>query len=284
MEIIIGKTSGFCYGVKRAVDGALDEINNDNNIYCLGELVHNKEVISELEEKGIKFIDNIDDVKENSRVIVRAHGIEKNIYEIAKSKGIKLVDYTCPKVIHIHDIVQKYCDDGYYIFLVGEKDHPEVIGTRSFCGENYCLIEDIQDVDNAMKQLEISKIQNLLLIVKTTYSVKKFEEITKKVENLIPKSINLIIKNTICYATEVRQKETEELSKNVDKMIIVGGKNSSNTKKLYDIAIKNCKNTIHIETVKELENENFDNIEKVGIMAGASTPMKIIDEIKDFLI
>lgn len=286
MKILVGKTAGFCYGVKRAVDGSIEQIekNNNQDIYCLGELVHNKQVVLGLKEKGIKFIENIDEIKNKiSKVIIRAHGIEKTIYVKAKEKNIDIIDYTCPNVLKIHKIAEEYKKQGYYIFLTGTENHPEVRGIISHCGENFSFITNEEDIENAIENFKKSNIKKLLLISQTTYNIKKFENVKKLIEEKIQKNINLIVKNTICLATEQRQKETRELSTNVDMMIIIGGKNSSNTKKLYEIASENCSNTICIETKDELDKKQYTNIEKIGIMAGASTPQKSIDEVIQFL-
>lgn len=285
MKIIIGKTSGFCYGVKRAVEGSIEEIKKQKDpIYCLGELVHNNEVIKDLEKQGLKFIENIEEVKDNkARVIVRSHGIEKEIYQKAKEKGIELVDYTCPNVLKIHKIVEEYQKKGYYIFLVGVKDHPETIGTISYSGENMSLIVQEDDIESAIKNLEKSEIKNLLVLVQTTYSIHKFEKIVEIIKSQLKEDIQMVIKNTICLTSEQRQKETEEISEQVDSMIIIGGKHSSNTRKLYEVAQKNCPNTVLIETKDELTKEMINRSERIGIMAGASTPQKSIEEIVEFL-
>lgn len=280
MEIIVGKTAGFCYGVKRAVDGSLNQIKENNNkIYCLGELVHNKQVVTELEDKGIKVIEKISDAPKKSTLIIRAHGVEKKIYNIAKENELEIIDYTCPNVLKIHDLAKEYEQNGFYIFLTGSENHPEIIGTKSYCGKNSIVISDENDVKNAMSKFEKSGIKKLLLISQTTYSLDKFEKIKKMVEQDIENNVEVVIKNTICLATEQRQKETQKLSQKVDCMIIIGGKNSSNTKKLYDIAKENCTNTILIETKDEINKENIKDFESVGIMAGASTPQKSIDDV-----
>ena len=285
MEIIVGKTAGFCYGVKRAVDGCVEQIQEKSKkIYCLGEIVHNKQVVLDLEDRGVEFIENIEDVKDiDSKVIIRAHGVEKNIYKVANNKDIELIDYTCPNVLKIHKIAEEYKNKGYYIFLTGIENHPEVIGILSNCGENVSLIKTENDMEKAYLNFKSSNIKKILLISQTTYSVKKFENIKKILEESLNEEYELVIKNTICLATETRQKETKELSLKVDIMIIIGGKNSSNTKKLYEVSLENCKNTICIETKKELENMDFKGINRVGIMAGASTPRKSIDEVVKFL-
>lgn len=282
MEILVGKTAGFCYGVKRAVDGAKSEIKETKNqIYCLGEIVHNKQVIEELEKEGITFIENIENAE--GKTIIRAHGVPEKIYKEAKQRNIELKDYTCPNVLKIHKIAEEYSKKGYYIFLCGSKKHPENIGTISYCKDNSYIIEKEDDALKALEQLEKTGIKKLLVISQTTYSLEKFYIIEEIIKNELPRNIELVVKNTICRATELRQKETEEISKKVDNMIIIGGKNSSNTKKLYEIALKNCKKTICIETKDELEKELYKNSETIGIMAGASTPQKSIDEVVNTL-
>ena len=281
MKIVIGKTAGFCYGVKRAVDGAKEELNNNKKIYCLGEIVHNKQVVEELEKGGITFINNIEEAK--GKTIIRAHGVSKDIYIKAKELNVDVVDYTCPNVLKIHKITEEYSKKGYYIFLCGSKKHPENIGTISHCGNNYSIIEKEEDTWKAVECLKKSKIQRLLLISQTTYSLDKFHKIGEIIKNSLEKNIEIVIKNTICRATELRQKETDEISRKVDYMIIIGGVNSSNTKKLFDIAKNNCKNCICIETAKELNPNDFIKYNKIGIMAGASTPKKSIEKIYETL-
>ena len=277
MEIIIGKTSGFCFGVKNAVDKATEELTKSKEpVYCLGELVHNKQVTNSLQEKGLIFIDNIDEA--NGKTIVRAHGIKKDIYEKAKNLKIELKDLTCPKVLKIHDVVEEYSNNGYYIFLVGIPGHPETIGTHSFCGENSSIIEDVSDLEEKVCIFKKTNLKKALLITQTTFSLIKFEEISERLKILLEDD-ELKVINSICPSTEQRQKETEKLSKEVDLMIIVGGRNSSNTKKLYDISSKNCNNVIFAETKDDIDINFIKQFEKIGVMAGASTPRESIDDI-----
>ena len=278
MEVVLGKTAGFCYGVKNAVEGAKKELENaKEKVYCLGEIVHNKQVVDELKKNGMVFIENIEDAK--GKTIIRAHGVKKEVYDVAKKNNIELKDYTCPNVLKIHEIAEEYANDGYYIFLCGSKVHPENIGTISFCGENVSVIETEDDIDYAIEELKKSGIEKLLLILQTTFSVEKFRKIEKILKVKLPSNINFKIKNTICRATELRQKETNDISKDVDYMIIIGGKNSSNTRKLFEIGKQNCKNCICIETAKELPIEEIKKYEKVGVMAGASTPKELIEDV-----
>lgn len=280
MEIIIGKTAGFCYGVERAVNGATDEITKaSEKIYCLGEIVHNRQVIQKLEDLGIKCVETIEETK--GTVLIRAHGVPKEIYEIAEKMNVKIQDYTCPNVLKIHKIAEEFSKHDYFIFLLGAKKHPENIGTLSYCGEDCYVIEKEEEVSEAIQVFEETKKKKLLLISQTTFSLGKFHKIEEILRSKIKKDITFVVKNTICKATELRQKETEDLSKKVDSMIIIGGKNSSNTKKLYEIAKKNCDNTILVETAQELEIK--EPVEKIGIMAGASTPKESIEEVIEFL-
>lgn len=281
MQILVGKTAGFCYGVERAVEGAIQESKKEKDtICCLGEIVHNRKVIEKLEQLGIKCIETIEEA--NGIVLIRAHGIPKEVYEIAKTMKIEIQDFTCPNVLKVHKIAEQYSKEDYFIFLLGAKTHPENIGTLSHCGKDYYIFEKEEEVFKAMEAFKSSNKKKLLLISQTTYSLERFHKIEAILQSKIDKDIELVVKNTICRTTELRQKETEELSKKVDSMIIIGGKNSSNTKKLYEIAKKNCAHTVLIESAEELELPDYINT--VGIMAGASTPKESIDEVMGFLV
>ncbi len=291
MEIIVGKSSGFCYGVKRAVESAEKDASKvKENIYCLGEIVHNSDVVNSLSQKGIIFVENIDEIPKDSTVIIRAHGVTKSIYEKAKEKNIEIRDYTCPNVLKIHKIAQEYADKGYFIVLLGSRKHPENIGTVSYCGEHYFVVQDESQIYLAVDEINRWNFNKVLVIAQTTFGIKDFAVFTEILSNELYRTVELVIENTICQTTEIRQKETEELSKNVDCMIIIGGKNSSNTHKLFDIAKSNCDKTICIENVRELqfsdlgikEMDNKSDI-RIGIMAGASTPRKSIDEVMEWL-
>lgn len=291
MEIIVGKSSGFCYGVKRAVESAEKDASKvKENIYCLGEIVHNSDVVNSLSQKGIIFVENIDEIPKDSTVIIRAHGVTKSVYEKAKEKNIEIRDYTCPNVLKIHKIVQEYADKGYFIVLLGSRKHPENIGTVSYCGEHYFVVQDESQIYLAVDEINRWNFNKVLVIAQTTFGIEDFAVFTEILSNELYRTVELVIENTICQTTEIRQKETEELSKLVDCMIIIGGKNSSNTHKLFDIAKSNCDKTICIENVRELqfsdlgikEMDNKSDI-RIGIMAGASTPRKSIDEVMEWL-
>ena len=266
----VGKTAGFCGGVSLCVKRLNEEIDINDVVYCLGKVVHNKDVVSDFEEKGVIFVDCLDDIPDGSIVAFRAHGVVKSIYEDAEKRGMRIVDLTCPKVFNIRNIVKPYLDDAY-IILIAQKTHPEALSTISFCGDNSCIVEDISDLD-------LSKMNNfsrVVVIAQTTFNEKKFLEYCDIIKNKFNGEV--IVNNTICNATHIRQEETKDMAKNKDTMIIIGGKNSSNTRKLYDISSEFCTNTLICENVSDLDvSKVFGNI---GIMAGASTPKNVIDEV-----
>lgn len=278
MEIIVGKTAGFCFGVQNAVNKTKKLLKDNKDIYCLGEIVHNKQVNDELKENGINFVNNIEQASNN--VIIRAHGEPKSTYEKAGKLNLKVTDLTCPKVLKIHKIAENFSEDGYYILLIGKKTHPEIIGTISFCGEKSDIIEDEQDIEKSISHIFKSGLKKVLIIVQTTFSMDKFKELTAMIKKELEKTdLKIEVKNTICSATKLRQEETEKISKEVDIMIIIGGKNSSNTNKLYEIAKKNCKDSILIESKEELKTDKIKTNYRIGIMAGASTPIETVNEI-----
>ena len=282
MEIIIGKTAGFCFGVNNAVTKTQELLKQKGNVYCLGELVHNKQVTEELKRNGLNVIDKVTNAKEN--VIIRAHGEGQKTYTLANELGIKILDLTCPKVLKIHKIAKEYADNGYYIFLVGHEKHPETIGTISYCGNNSKIIENYEDIEKNINDFYKSHINKLLVLVQTTYSLEEFDRITQKIkEELESKGIEIKIENTICNATKIRQEETEQIAKEVDAMVIIGGKHSSNTNKLYEISKKYCKESFLIENEEEIDQNIMKSFKKIGIMAGASTPKKSINSVVEKL-
>ncbi len=284
MELIVGKTAGFCFGVKNAINKTYEQINsNIKNLYCLGELVHNEKIVKDITKSGVTITDEITDVPNNSNVIIRAHGVNPKVYDIAQGKNINIIDLTCPKVAKVHEFAKEFANNNYYIFLIAEKEHPETIGTKGFCGEKSSVIEELEDIPNAIECFNKSNLEKIAIIAQTTFGVDKFKTIVEEIKSKVNCEID--IKNTICNATEYRQAETEELSKKVDLMIIIGGKHSANTRRLYDISCKNCTQSILIQNkddndlIQTMKNE-FD---KIGIMAGASTPGESIDEVVEYI-
>lgn len=289
MEIVVGKTAGFCYGVENAVkktEKVLEEKTQETN-YCLGELVHNRQVVEKLQKQGLKVIEEvnqIDDKIESKNVIIRAHGVPPKIYQEIEMKKGNIIDLTCPNVLMIHKLAEEYVNQGYYIFLTGKKEHPEVVGIIGYCQNQCSIIESEKEIEEEMNKLKKSSKEKVVILSQTTFSMEKFQKIVETIQDKFKNTKwKLEIKNTICNATKLRQEETEELSKKVDCMIIIGGKNSSNTKKLYEIASQNCKNAVNIETKGELAKIQLNQYQKIGIMAGASTPAKSMEEVITYL-
>lgn len=273
MEVLLAKTAGFCFGVKRAVDTAYEQVDK-GRVYTYGPIIHNEEVIKDLQEKGVHILESEEDLKKLSEgtVVIRSHGVEKKIYNLIEEKGLELVDATCPFVKKIHNIVNKDSAEGKQIVIIGNKDHPEVQGICGWCNTPPVVIENEEEIRNLSLSVEIP----VSLVCQTTFNYKKFNKI---VEIFQKKGYNIVVYNTICNATEERQKEAASIAKQVDAMIVIGGKNSSNTQKLYNISKSECENTYYIQTLVDLDLAAFESVGRVGITAGASTPNQIIKEV-----
>lgn len=269
VKITVAKSSGFCFGVKRAIDLAQDIASKNSDVYTFGPLIHNPQEVARLEKENIKVIEDYSKI-DKGVLVLRTHGIPLDIYEnLSKKQNIKIVDAACPFVKKAQDIIKELSKDSEQIVIVGEKKHPEVVALVSY-GKGKCLVvEDKEDVKN------VKKTDIIYIVSQTTQSPKKFEEIVDE----ISKISQVKVFNTICRATFDRQSAAAKLAKEVDVMIVIGGKNSGNTTRLYQIC-SNITKTYHIENVDEIENDWFNNIETVGITAGASTPDWIIENIK----
>ena len=279
MKVFLADVLGYCMGVRRAMDCANKALcdNSDKRVYSLGPLIHNRIALEGLQNKGMTVLDeeNIDSINEESIIVIRAHGVAPSVSNKLISKNLNVVNATCPKVTASQRNAEKYAKHGYLVLLVGDKNHGEVTSIAGYAGTSFKLIENIQEA----KSLKIDYNQKAVLLCQTTYNAEDFlsiaEEISKKVSDLK-------ILNTICSATKERQEALKKLCPDVDGVIVVGGKNSANTKRLYQIAHENCKRAALIETWQEIP-EDFYNLEKVGITAGASTPDEVIMEVKDKL-
>lgn len=270
-NIRVAESAGFCFGVKRAIEMAYEAIGVEPKLYSYGQLIHNKTVTDDLASKGLEIVESLDGLTEGT-LLVRSHGVGKALYDEAEAKGLKILDGTCPFVKKIHNIVHDKLAEGLGIIIVGDGTHPEVIGINGWCENAAVILED----EEAAKTKEIPEKEKYAVVVQTTFRQAKLDKI---LEILQDRGVNMEVHNTICSATEKRQTEAEELSKTVDKMIVIGGKNSSNTQKLVEICAKNCGNTVHIETICDLVLNNFGKDDKIGITAGASTPPAIIKEV-----
>ena len=286
MNIVVGNKSGFCQGVAFTINKAneyIDFANSKNEkLYCLGEIVHNERVISDFKESGLIFVDELSNLPKGSKVIFRAHGERKEIYDFAKENGINVLDLTCGKVRAIKQKIISANNDSIVI-IMGKKNHPETIGTFSFCDDGF-IIENDNDLLNIVESVNSINKDKLFVVEQTTFNEQLFNELSSKIVELFP-NYEVIINNTICNATHERQEETNTLSRKADCMIIIGGQNSSNTKELFNVSKENCEKTFLIQELNDLKKLNIDftNINLIGIMAGASTPDCIVEEVKEYL-
>ena len=275
MEINIAKSAGFCFGVRRAVDTVYKE-SGKKNVYTYGPIIHNDEVVADLERQGVGVIYDSREFRSlgEGTIIIRSHGVPKAIYDEIAEAGLDLVDATCPFVRKIHRIVERESREGRVVIIVGNNHHPEVEGIMGWCNTRPIVIENREQAE----AIAVDADTKLSIVSQTTFNYNKFQYL---VEIISEKGYDINVFNTICNATEERQKETRELAMRSDAMIVIGGRHSSNTQKLFEISKKECSNTFYIQTKNDLNMEDFHNIGILGITAGASTPNNIIKEVHE---
>lgn len=275
MEVTLAKSAGFCFGVKRAVETVYKEIEKGNKVYTYGPIIHNDEVVKDLESKGVHVVHSFEEMKdiEKGIMIIRSHGVSKAEYDRIIELGFEIVDATCPFVKKIHKNVSKESLAGREIVIIGNANHPEVQGIKGWCEGKCIVIETTEEAEKFVP--EIGK--NVSIVAQTTFNYKKFKDL---VEIISKKGYDILALNTICNATEERQTEARELAKVCDAMIVIGGKQSSNTQKLAEICKSECADTYYIQTLVDLDLEVLKSYRSVGITAGASTPNNIIKEVQ----
>lgn len=271
----VAPAAGFCFGVKRAVDLVYETAEKEEKVYTYGEIIHNESVVEDLKKKGVSVIKDLSELSEIEKgtVIIRSHGVSKAVQSSLENAGFRVLDATCPFVKKIHYKVMEKEAEEYEIILVGNRNHPEVEGIRGWCRKEPVVLENPDDALN----FEGEKGKKYFIVSQTTFNYKYFQDM---VEILKKKSYDIIALNTICNATEERQSQTRALARESDAMIVVGGKESSNTQKLYEICKKECGNTYYIQTPDDLDIKAVQSYRNVGITAGASTPNKIIKEVQ----
>ena len=275
MEVIVAKTAGFCFGVKRAVEQVYEQIEKaDRQVYTFGPIIHNEQVVEDLAQKGVRVIDTEEELEavRDAIVIIRSHGVGKHIYDLLERNGVTVVDATCPFVKKIHRIVQEQQAAGRRVIIVGNPEHPEVQGIRGWGNEGTLVVETADQIEN----LPVSTKDKLCIVAQTTFNYNKFQDLVEKFEK---KGYDILVLNTICNATQERQVEAARIASQVDAMIVIGGRHSSNTQKLYEICLKECENTFYIQTLGDLDPDSVSSVRSVGITAGASTPNQIIEEV-----
>ena len=282
MKVKVAETAGFCFGVKRAVDKVYQLIEEGiHPIYTLGPIIHNEEVVSDLAERGVEVIEEKDLASlSGGTVVIRSHGVGKQIYQELREYHLDYVDVTCPFVLKIHRIVEKESLAGKHIIIFGDPDHPEVRGICGWCEGSYTVLKNREETENFTPPAG----KDVCVVSQTTFNYNKFKELVeilckKRYYNSVLNMSNIL--NTICNATEERQKEAQNIAGEVDTMLVIGGKHSSNTQKLFEICKEECGNTYYIQTPVDLDSEMFHHSSYVGITAGASTPKKIIEEVQE---
>ena len=274
MKVTVAKTAGFCFGVKRAVDEVYSQIRNGEKPVCTyGPVIHNEQVMDELSRQGVRVINA---AEEKGTLIIRAHGVPRRTQELLEQSGMKLVDATCPFVKKIHAIAEEKSRQGSSVIIAGNPDHPEVQGIRGWADGPVYIVETPEE----MEALELPEGARAVLVAQTTFNLVKFEYM---VEIFSQKRYYNSVVNTVCNATTERQAEARRVAAEVDAMLVIGGRHSSNTQKLYEICRACCVNTYFIETLVDLETIPFQSFCHVGITAGASTPNQIIEEVQEKL-
>mgnify|MGYP000119839475 CR=1 FL=1 len=279
MQVELAKSAGFCFGVQRAVDTVYKQIeeNSAEKIYTYGPIIHNEEVIKDMEKKGVEVILSEEELKQikSGIVIIRSHGVPKRICDLLDENGVRYVDATCPFVKKIHKIVERKSRDGYHIVIIGNREHPEVMGIEGWAQGPATII---QTEEEARAFELVPESEKVCVVAQTTFNYNKFKDL---VEIIMKKSYDVSVLNTICNATKERQTEAESIAESVDAMIVIGDKHSSNTQKLVEICRKACDNTYYIQTLDDLDLNQLGSVETVGITAGASTPNNIIEEVQN---
>ncbi len=280
MKVLLAKTAGFCFGVKRAVDTVYQQVekNKDRKIYTFGPIIHNDEVIKDMQAKGVTVLEGEEDLPKakNGIVIIRSHGVPKRICDRMNELGIQYVDATCPFVKKIHKIAMEKAEDGAFLVVIGNPVHPEVEGIMGWAGEDAAVISTTEEAEH----LTVPEDRKICVVAQTTFNYNKFKEL---VEIISKRRYDISVLNTICSATKERQTETARIADRVDAMIVIGDKRSSNTQKLFEICKNACNNTYYIQTLDDLNVNQLRSVETVGITAGASTPNNIIEEVQNYV-
>ena len=280
MKVLLAKTAGFCFGVKRAVDTVYQQVeeNKDCKLYTFGPIIHNDEVIKDMQAKGVTVLEGEEDLPKakNGIVIIRSHGVPKRICDRMDELGIQYVDATCPFVKKIHKIAMEKAEEGAFLVVIGNPVHPEVEGIMGWAGEDAAVISTAEEAEH----LTVPEDRKICVVAQTTFNYNKFKEL---VEIISKRRYDISVLNTICSATKERQTETARIADRVDAMIVIGDKRSSNTQKLFEICKNACNNTYYIQTLDDLNVNQLRSVETVGITAGASTPNNIIEEVQNYV-
>jgi len=275
-KIEVSKSAGFCFGVDRALKMVYNELEGNSKVATLGPIIHNKDVVDDIQKKGARIIESVDQLGKDETVVIRSHGVGSDVYRQIQQKGNRLIDATCPFVARIHKIVAEKSKQGYLIMIAGDKNHPEVQGIVSHCNQKCVVFKDNIELNDFFQKSDKNFEKKLAFVAQTTYNIVVWEKCLKVIPESLP---DVLVYDTICSATAKRQSDASKLAQKSDIMIVIGGKHSSNTVKLYEVCSKFCK-TYHVENARELRSLNLPQVQKIGITAGASTPAYIIKEVQ----
>ena len=278
MKVKIAESAGFCFGVDRAVNIVKELISRGESVSTLGPIIHNKQVVDELEKDGVTVVNEPNEAQSGRTLVIRSHGVGADVYSLLESKGVKYVDATCPFVAKIHKIVREQSEKGAAVIIAGDKDHPEVVGIMGFCITEPYTVKTAEELEKLVSDNPELMDKSVCLVAQTTFDTEEWKKILKISKKLCTNSIFF---GTLCNATSQRQIDAYELARSSDVMIVIGGRHSSNTNKLYSICSRSCERTHLIETAAELEHIYFREDDNIGITAGASTPASIIKEVLD---
>ena len=278
-EVVLADSAGFCFGVRRAVQMVNDCIEKDPKpIYTLGPIIHNEYVVRDMEARGVTTLadeQGLAGVREGT-VVLRSHGVSRAVYEDLQARGIRIADATCPFVKKIHEIVARESANGRHIVIIGDREHPEVMGTMGWS----CSPCTVISTETEARGLDLPENTPLCVVAQTTFNLEKFQDFVEIISGL---GYDIIVLNTICSATAMRQEEAGRIADKADIMLVVGSGTSSNTRKLYEICTERCENTYYIQSLEDLNNIHFQSDSCVGITAGASTPNHIIQEVSRYV-
>ena len=275
-KVTVAKSAGFCFGVDRAVKMVYNELSGNTKVATLGPIIHNQDVVNDMNKKGARVVETVDELLPEETVVIRSHGVGRAVYDRIAEKGCRMLDATCPFVAKIHKIVAEKSKEGYMILIAGDVNHPEIQGIIGHCEQNFCVFKDNVELKHVFEKNENFLRKKLAFVAQTTYNIIEWEECLK----VIPKgNPDIVIFDTICSATDTRQSDAAELAKKSDVMLVVGGRHSSNTVKLFEVCSRYCK-TYHIENSDELSSLMLPCAGKIGITAGESTPAYIIEEVQ----
>ncbi len=276
MKILLAKTAGFCFGVNRAVNMVYSLIDEGKSVCTLGPIIHNSQMVAELEEKGVRTVKSVDEARDGEVLVIRSHGVPKSVYDSISARNAEIADATCPFVAKIHKIVSQYNEESDVILVAGDASHEEVKGIVGHINVPYFVFCNESELENILKNNDNFRQKRVIAVSQTTFHAKTWNECQKILKKVCT---NLKVFDTICNATSMRQQEAEGLAKECDGMIVIGGRHSSNTAKLFAVCSAHCLKTVLVETAREIDKNFFEGCERIGVVAGASTPAGIIKEV-----